>query len=589
MASKNIEAQLRHLPDNPGVYRFYDKEDIIIYIGKAKNLKKRVNSYFQNIDQHTAKTKLLVAKIYKVEYTIVPREHDALLLENALIKEHQPRYNINLKDDKTYPYLKITAERFPKIEFTRKYVDDGSEYFGPYTSIHRARILMELIRKIYTLRNCSLTLSAKNISLQKFKPCLEYHIGNCSAPCIGNESESDYLIKIEEIRDILNGKLSQLKDYLEADIKEYVSELAFEKAELAKQKLIALQDYIQHSTVVNPGMGNFHVFGYEEEDTKAFIHYFYVYQGTIIRTKNYTVTKALDEEKSYILSYVILDMIGNDVFTPIIAPFEPLELENYPIHIPKITEKKKLLDLAQKNAKQSLLNFQDKPTGKYLEVLEQAKKDLRLQDIPYHIECFDNSNFQGDSAVSACVVFRNGKPSKKDYRHYNVKTVQGPDDFATMREVVYRRYKRMLDEQATLPQLIIIDGGKGQLSSAVEVLRELEIYGKVQIISIAKKLEEIYYPEDKFPLHISKKSYTLKLIQQLRDEAHRFGISFHRKKRDKKTLRTSLTDIEGIGEVLSARLLKHFGSVQSIKQAEEGQLAEIVGAKKAHMIKLALK
>ncbi len=589
MSSKNIEEQLRQLPDNSGVYRFFDKENNLLYIGKAKNLKKRVVSYFQKTDQHTAKTKLLAAKIFRIEYTIVPREHDALLLENALIKEHQPKYNINLKDDKTYPYLKITSDRFPKIVFTRKYIDDGSEYFGPYTSIHRARILMELIRKIYTLRNCNLVLSPTNIARHKFKPCLEYHIGNCAAPCIGLETEHQYLLKIEAIREILKGKLSQLRAFLEADIANLASELAFEKAELAKQKLLALEDYIQYSTIVNPGMGNFHVFGYAEDERKAFVNYFYVYQGTIIRTKNTTVTKALDEDKSYILAYVILEMIGNDIHTPIIIPFESMELDNYPIHIPKIAEKKKLLDLAQKNAKQSLLNFQDKPTGKYLEVLEQAKKDLRLQDIPYHIECFDNSNFQGDSAVSACVVFRNGKPSNRDYRHFNVKSVVGSDDFATMREVVYRRYRRMLEEQVALPQLIVIDGGKGQLSSAVEVLKELDIYGKVQIISIAKKLEEIYYPEDSIPLHISKKSPTLKLLQHLRDEAHRFGITFHRKKRDKKSLHTSLTDIDGIGEALSQRLLQHFGSVKALKSAEESEIALVVGIKKAQIIKTALK
>ena len=584
MLSKNIEDQLRNMPDNPGVYRYYDADNTIIYIGKAKNLKKRVSSYFQKVEQHTAKTRVLVSKIHRIEYTIVPREHDALLLENALIKEHQPRYNISLKDDKTYPYIKITAERFPKIVFTRKYIEDGSEYFGPYTSVHSARILLELIRKIYALRNCNLLLTEKNIASRKYKPCLEYHIGNCMAPCIGAESEIQYNHKIDAIREILKGKLSRMRDLLEKEMTQYVSIMAFEKAELVKQKLIALQEYIQHSTIVNPGMGNFHVFGLSEGDKKAFVNYFFVYQGTIIRTKSTTITKALDEDKSYILAYMILEMIGNDIHTPIIAPIIPNEVDNLPISVPKIAEKKKLLDLAQKNAHQALLNYQDKPTGKYLEVLEQAKKDLRLKDIPYHIECFDNSNFQGDNAVSACVVFRNAKPSKKDYRHFNVKTVVGPDDFATMREVVYRRYNRLIREGLPLPQLIVIDGGKGQLSSAIEALQELEIYGKVQVISIAKKLEEIYYPGDSLPLHISKKSHTLKLLQQLRDEAHRFGITFHRKQRDKHTLRTSLTDIEGIGEKLSQKLLLHFGSVKAIKTAELQDIASIIGSKKAEIL-----
>lgn len=584
MLSKNIEDQLRNMPDNPGVYRYYDADNTIIYIGKAKNLKKRVSSYFQKVEQHTAKTRVLVSKIHRIEYTIVPREHDALLLENALIKEHQPRYNISLKDDKTYPYIKITAERFPKIVFTRKYIEDGSEYFGPYTSVHSARILLELIRKIYALRNCNLLLTEKNITSRKFKPCLEYHIGNCMAPCIGAESEIQYNHKINAIREILKGKLSKMRDLLEEEMSHYVSIMEFEKAELVKQKLIALQEYIQHSTIVNPGMGNFHVFGLAEVDKKAFVNYFFVYQGTIIRTKSTTITKALDEDKSYILAYMILEMIGNDIHTPIIAPVIPEEVDNLPISVPKIAEKKKLLDLAQKNALQALLNYQDKPTGRYLEVLEQAKKDLRLKDIPYHIECFDNSNFQGDSAVSACVVFRNAKPSKKDYRHFNVKTVVGPDDFATMREVVFRRYNRLISEGLPLPQLIVIDGGKGQLSSAIEALQALDIYGKVQVISIAKKLEEIYYPGDSLPLHISKKSHTLKLLQQLRDEAHRFGITFHRKQRDKRTLRTALTDIEGIGEKLAQKLLLHFGSVKAIKTAELQDIASIIGSKKAEIL-----
>jgi excinuclease ABC subunit C len=581
---QSIAHQLKLIPENPGVYRYYDSEGLLLYIGKAKNLKKRVSSYFVKLDGQSAKTKTLVAKIANIEYTIVDNERDALLLENALIKEHQPKYNIDLKDDKSYPFIKITTDRFPKIYITRKFENDGASYFGPYTTSNQAYNLLDTIKKIFPIRNCNLNLSEKNLAKNKFKPCLEYHIGNCKAPCAQLQTESEYQKNIDIITEIVNGKLLQIKQFLRNEIELLAQQLEFEKAEIVKNKLITLNNYIQYSTIVNPGLGNFHVFGYIEHENKAFINYLYVYEGTIIKTKSTTITKIFDESKEYILAYCILDNITNDAKASILVPFIPDEVLHLNITIPKIGDKKKILELSQKNAKQSLLHYQKQPNGRFLEVLEIMKKDLHLTELPYHIECFDNSNIQGKFPVSACVVFKNGKPSKRDYRHFNVKTVEGPDDFATMKEIVYRRYKRMIEENQSLPQLIIIDGGKGQLSAAVESLKDLNIYGQTQIISIAKRLEELYYPEDSMPMYINKKSPTLKIIQQLRDEAHRFGITFHRQKRSKGTIKTELSNIDGIGEKIASKLLIQFKSVKNVKIATIEELSLVIGNHKANII-----
>ena len=575
---------LKNLPDNPGVYRYYDKEGKILYVGKAKNLKKRVNSYF-NKNTHPARTQLLVNRIVHIEYSIVSTEKDALLLENALIKDLQPRFNVMLKDDKTFPYIKIVSEPFPKIYFTRNFTEDGSEYFGPYTSIHHVRSLLETIKKMYPIRSCSLALTSENIRKKKFKVCLEYHIGNCLGPCIGLQTKEQYDHNILEIRNILKGKLSTIRQVLKEQMEAYAANLEFEEAEVIRIRLQSLKEYISVSTVSNPNLGNFHVFGFVEDEKNGFINYLYVYEGTVIKTKSITLRKNLDESKEDLLLYAVIDTIGRlaEKGEEILLPFQ-IEQPGKDFHfmVPKIGDKRKLVELAQKNA------FLQQHKGKAKQkqdrnerILELMQGELRLKELPYHIECFDNSNFQGTDAVSACVVFKNAKPSKKDYRHFHVKTVTGANDFDTMKEVVYRRYKRLLDENQPLPQLIVIDGGKGQLGAALESLRALHIEDKLQVISIAKRLEELYYPNDPYPLLLSKKSETLRVIQQLRDEAHRFGITFHRKKRDKHTLKTELTEIDGIGENLALKLLSAFGSVKEIEKASLEELEAIIGSARA--------
>lgn len=582
----DLSSILKNLPKDPGVYRYYDKEGKLLYIGKAKNLKNRVNSYFVNKD-HSHRIQLMVNKIHNIEYSVVATENDALLLENALIKEFQPKYNINLRDDKTYPYIKIVNEAFPRIYFTRKYVQDGAEYFGPYTSVHSVRSIFELIRKLYKIRSCTLPLSEKHIAAKKFKACLEYSIGNCQAPCIGLQSKASYDHNIEQIRKILKGRLQELRALLRKEMQEHADALEFEKAEEARLKLESLKDYIAGSTIVNPGLGNFHVFGFVEEDQKAHINYLCVYEGTIIKTKAITLQKNLDETKEELMQFAITDTLGRtEEISEVLLPF-PVELGQELIHIsvPKIGDKKRLVDLAQRNALAQLQKGKERHKPDPAErILETMKAELRLSVLPRHIECFDNSNFQGTNPVAACVVFRNAKPSKKDYRHFKVKTVLGANDFDTMKEIVYRRYFRMLEEGQALPDLIVIDGGKGQLHAAMESLDALQLLNKVQVISIAKRLEEIYYPNDPYPLHISKRSETLKVIQHIRNEAHRFGITFHRSQRTKNTLKTELNEISGIGQKLADKLLQHFGSVKSIHQASLKELEEVIGKSKASLV-----
>lgn len=586
MSVHHLKDIIKNLPKQPGVYRYYDKDGKLLYIGKAKNLKNRVTSYFINKD-HSFRIQLMVRKIFNIEYSIVSTERDALLLENALIKELQPKYNISLKDDKSYPYIKIVNEPFPRIYFTRKYENDGAEYFGPYTSVNHVRAILELIKKLYPIRSCSLPLNEKNIQAKKFKVCLEYHIGNCLAPCVGFQSKENYDNNIEQIRKIVKGRLQELRGVLKQQMQEFADKLEFENAEIIKIKLQSLKDYVTDSTVVNPGLGNFHVFGFTEDEKKAYINYMYVYEGTIIKTKSITLQKQLDETKEELMQFAVTDTLGKTTEkSSVLLPFEvKSEHEFIDISVPKIGDKKHIVELAQRNALFQKQKGKEKTKPDNTErILQLMKEELKLRELPVHIECFDNSNFQGTNAVSACVVFKNTKPSKKDYRHFNVKTVIGANDFDTMKEIVYRRYHRMIVEQQPLPNLIVIDGGKGQLSAAMESIYNLKLEHQVQVISIAKRLEEIYHPNDSYPLHISRKSETLKVIQQIRNEAHRFGITFHRNKRDKNTLKTELSEIKGIGETMANKLLQEFKSVKNIAQQSQEDLEKVIGKAKAKLV-----
>ena len=585
-AEHPLRTFILNLPDLPGVYKYKDKNDVIIYVGKAKNLKKRVSSYFTK-DDHPAKTKLLVKQIQRIEYTIVNTEKDALLLENSLIKQLQPKFNINLKDDKTYPYIKIFNERFPRVIFTRNKIDDGSEYFGPYTSVFNVRYIYNLLKEMYPIRTCSYNLSKENISKKKFKVCLEYHLGNCLGPCEALQTEEDYNRNIEQIRNILKGKTRVVKDILREEIEIYAQQLAFEKAADLKKKLDALNEYIENSIVSNLETEDAHIFGYVENETKAFINYLYIYDGNIVQTKSFFIQKNIEEDKEDILTMAIVEQIGllkNKAL--VLLPFDiSFSDESYQFFVPKIGEKKKLVELAQKNAfVQMQKTIAHTKTPKSERILELMKSELKLKSLPVHIECFDNSNFHGDYPVSACVVFKNAQPSKKDYRHFHVKTVVGPNDFDTMKEAVFRRYHRLLEGDADLPQLVVIDGGKGQLSAAMESLIKLNLENEIQLISIAKRLEEIYYPNDSIPLHLNVKSETLKVLQHIRDEAHRFGITFHRHIRDKGTLQTELTKINGIGEQSAQKLLAEIGSVEQIKSATLNQLEKVVGKRIAKKV-----
>lgn len=588
MSTFDHKRALADIPHKPGVYQYYDVEDKLIYIGKAKDLRNRVGSYFnQENNQFNGKTRVLVSKIRRISFTIVDTEIDAWLLENSLIKKHQPRYNIMLKDDKTYPWIIIKKERFPRVFWTRNMVKDGSTYFGPYASVGMMHTILDLIKETYTLRTCNLPLTPQNIDEGKFKVCLEYQIGNCKGPCQNYQTEADYNQNIEEIKDILNGKIGNVIKAVKQVVKTAADDLNFELAHSYQNKLTVLEKYQSKSTVVNSAITNIDVVSIASDERYAFVNYLKVMNGSIIQTQTIEIKKRLDESDEDLLTIAISEFRTkfNSTSKEIVVPFPlPLKDENIKLIVPKLGEKKKLLELSEKNVlffKREKLNQYEKlnPDLRTDRILTQMQKDLRLTQLPKHIECFDNSNFQGKYPVSAIVVFKDAKPSKKDYRHFNVKTVEGPNDFATMEEAVYRRYKRMLEEETTLPQLIIIDGGKGQLSSAVSSLKKLGIDKKVTVIGIAKRLEELYYPGDSFPLFLDKKSETLKIIQQLRDEAHRFGITFHRKKRDQGTLKTELEIIPGIGKTTADKLLVKFKSVKKIKEATEEELAEILNKK----------
>ncbi len=582
---------LRTLPDRPGVYQFYDQEGKLLYVGKAKNLKKRVSSYF-NREHFGGKLNMLVRKTAEIRHIVVGSEFDALLLENNMIKEHQPRYNVMLKDDKTYPWICIKNEPFPRVFPTRTIVKDGSLYFGPYASVKMMNTLLELIRQIYPLRTCSLKLTKQNIDAGKFSVCLEYHLGNCLGPCAGLQAEENYMAAFTGIREMIKGNFSGVLKELRARMESHAQAYEFEKAQAVKEKISLLERYQAKSTIVNPKLGEMDVFSIADGEEEAYVNYMKVANGAVIQAHTVELKKKLDESLEELLAYVVFDLrtrLASEA-REILVPFElDLELPGVILTVPKIGDKKHLLLLSEKNAKYYKLEKEKQldlvdPERKVNRIMATMMKDLRMKEPPVHIECFDNSNFQGDQAVSAMVCFRNGKPDKKEYRHFNVRTVAGPDDFATMEEVIMRRYKRLVEEAKPLPQLIVVDGGKGQLSAALKSLEELGLRGKITIIGIAKKLEEIYYPDDPLPMYIDKKSETLKILQRLRDEAHRFGITHHRKKREKATLKTELTEIRGIGEETAKKLLSDFKSVKNIKNAPVEELEKSVGKAKAGVV-----
>ncbi len=590
MTNSDFQELAPSLPSAPGIYKFVDIAGVILYVGKAKSLKNRLSSYFGDRKDRHPKTAALVRNADHIEFTLVETEQDALLLECTLIKKHQPRYNVMLKDAKSYPYICIKKEPFPRVFITRKVVRDGSTYFGPYASVQRVAVVMDIIKQLFPLRTCALHLDPALIRKGKFKVCLEYHIKNCAGPCAGHESRESYDEKIAGIKNLLKGNFGAVKTLLRNEMQDHAENLAFEKAQHIKDRLRILEDYQGKSTVVSTNISDVDVFSIATDDKMAYVNYLKVVNGAIIHTYTQEMTKNLNEDEKELLAYTILSLQEKfHSFTEeIIVPFPiPLPDDKIAITIPKIGDKKKLLDLSEKNVKYFLLQKQRDEANRTKKqtpaerILRTLQKDLHMEALPLHIECFDNSNLQGTHPVSSCVVFRNAKPSKRDYRHFNVKTVEGPDDFATMEEVVYRRYKRLLAEKKPLPQLVIIDGGKGQLSSAINSLQRLGIEGQMTVIGIAKRLEEIYFPGDSVPVYIDKKSESLKLIQQARNEAHRFGITFHRDQRSRKFLRNELLDIPGIGETTAEKLLKHFGSVKKVKATTPEALAGIVGKRVA--------
>ena len=590
MSQIPIDVQLSALPGGPGVYQFYDKDDKILYVGKAKNLKKRVSSYF-NKNHEYGKTRVLVKKIRRIKHIVVPTESDALLLENNLIKEYKPRYNVLLKDDKSYPWLCLKNERFPRLFPTRRVIKDGSEYYGPYTSMKTVRTLLDLIKSVYPLRTCNYDLSQEKISGGKYKVCLEYHLGNCKGPCEGFQSSEEYDRQIADIKEIIKGNFKSSLHYFKGQMKSLAEQMRYEEAQRIKDKINVLESYQVKSTIVNPKISNVDVFTIVSDNAMAYVNFLQLSHGSIIRSHTMEIKKKLDESDEELLQLAIVEIRQrfNSQSKELYLPFH-VELDaSLSVSVPKLGDKKRLLELSERNAKffrqerfnQIKIIDPDRHTNR---IMAQMKKDLRLPVEPRHIECFDNSNIQGTNPVAACVVFKDGKPSKKDYRHFNIKTVTGPDDFASMEEVVFRRYKRLLDEDEPLPQLIIIDGGKGQLSSALKSLDVLGLRGRIAIVGIAKRLEEIYFPGDSIPLYLDKKSESLKIIQHLRNEAHRFGITFHRNKRSKSAINSELENIEGVGEKTARDLLKKFKSVKRIKEASLDHLAQVVGPSKAKKI-----
>lgn len=564
----------------------------MIYVGKAKNLKKRVSSYFNKDTSLGGKVRVMVSKISDLKWIVVKTEYDALLLENNLIKEYKPRYNVMLKDDKTYPWIVIKNEPFPRVHPTRNVVQDGSEYFGPYASAKTMHTLLDLIRQLYPRRTCSLNLTEKNIKAGKFKVCLEYHIGNCLAPCVGKQTVADYMLSIKHIREIIKGNISEVRTQLNTKMKEYAADFQFEKAQLIKSKIEILEKYQSKSTIVNPDIDNVDVYTLAQDEQAAYVNFLKVVNGAIVQSHTIEIKKKLDETPEELMSVAIGDLYIRFASgaKEIIVPFKPgFEIPGVTFTIPQRGDKKQLLELSERNAKYYMIDkLRQKelvdPERRTSRILETIKKDLRLKSLPLHMECFDNSNTQGTYPVAAMVVFRNAKPEKKDYRHFNIKTVEGPNDFASMEEVIYRRYHRMLEEEKELPQLVIIDGGKGQLSSAMASIEKLGLDNRIQLIGIAKRLEELYFPGDPMPLHLDKKSETLRVIQQMRDEAHRFGITHHRKRREKGTIKTVLNEIEGIGPATAELLLRGLKSVKKIKESSLEELTGVVGKSRALLV-----
>jgi excinuclease ABC subunit C len=589
--NSNLELQLKTLPSEPGVYRYYDKNGQLLYVGKAKNLKKRVLSYF-NKNQNGYRTRIMVSKIVRLETTVVNSEYDALLLENNLIKEHQPFYNVMLKDDKTYPWICIKNENFPRVFLTRTIIKDGSEYYGPYAKVRPAKILLETIKNLYKIRSCSLDLAPQKIEDGKYKVCLEYHIKNCKGPCEGLESLESYDEKIDAIRGIIKGDFRKARKYLEDEMFRFAANLEFEAAQNVKERLDILEDYQARNTVVNPNIDDVDVFGMTSDETAAYVNFFKIRNGNIVQSFTTEIKKMLEETDEEILEEALIEIRQKfaSESKEILLPFHlNIEIPNIKLIVPKVGDKKRIVELSEKNAKEYRLEKLKQvqivdPERHTNRIMAEMQKLLRMPVEPRHIEGFDNSNIQGSNPVSACVVFKDGKPSKSDYRIFHVKTVEGPNDFATMEEVIYRRYKRMLDEGENLPQLILIDGGKGQLSSAVKSLKLLGLYGKITIVGIAKRLEEIFFPEDPIPLYLDKKSETLKILQRVRDEAHRFGVKHHRTRRTNNTIKSELEEIPGVGEKTIELLLKKLKSVKRVKEANLETLEEILGKQKGKIV-----
>jgi excinuclease ABC subunit C len=593
MTTEDYKKLSDSIPKDPGVYRFYDKEETILYVGKAKNLKNRLSSYFGNKKHQAHKTRTMVKNADHIDYTIVQTETDALLLEATMIKKYQPRYNVMLKDGKTYSYICIKKERFPRVSATRQVIKDGSIYFGPYTSKYNTNIILDLIKKLFQLRTCTLNLNENAIDAGKYKVCLEYHIKNCKGPCENLESEKEYNQKIEQVKNILRGNFKPVKDYLKSEMEHYAELMKFEEAQLLKDKFQVFVNYQSKSTVVHTSIKDLDAFSIASDEKHAYINYLKIINGAIINSDTVEIEKKLDEEDREILEFAIpairekFNSIAPEIAVPIEIDFVDPEVL---ITIPKRGDKRHVIELSEKNVKYFLFQKKREALNKIKRqtpaerILKTLQSDLQMDKIPFHIECFDNSNIQGTNPVASCVVFKNAKPSKRDYRKFNIKTVIGPDDFASMEEVVGRRYRRLVAEGESLPDLIIIDGGKGQLSSTVKILKELEILDKVTVIGIAKKLEEIFFPDDPIPLYINKKSESLVLIQQARNEAHRFAITFHRNQRSKNALGTELTNIEGIGIKTSEKLLKKYKSVSRIKELAKTELADIVGNSAANKI-----
>ncbi len=586
----NLSVQIKSLPSLPGVYQYYDIDGKILYVGKAKNLRKRVASYFTK-KYENGKTRVLVKKITSIKHIVVETESDALLLENNLIKKYQPRYNVLLKDDKTYPWICIKKEPFSRVFLTRKLIKDGSVYFGPFTSVRTSRALLSLIKELYPLRTCNYKLSPENIENKKYKICLEYHIKNCKGACEGKQSEQDYKGDIAEIKNILKGNFKSALQKFETLMHDFASRSEFEEAQKIKEKLDSLVNYQAKSTIINPKITDVDVFSIISDETVAYINYMKISNGAIIQSNNIEIKKKLDEEDKMLLELAIIEIrqrfqsLTKEIYVPFVVEVG----DEIKVTVPKLGDKKRIVDLSIRNAKfyrheqfkQIQIIDPDRHANR---IMKQMQKDLRLNEEPRHIECFDNSNIQGTHPVAACVVFKNGKPSKKDYRHFNIKTVVGPDDYASMEEVIHRRYKRLLDEGQSLPQLIVIDGGKGQLSSSIKSLEVLGLRGKIAIIGIAKRLEEIYYPGDSIPMYLDKKSETLKIIQQLRNEAHRFGINHHRNKRSKSAIQSELSKIDGIGEKTILKLLKKYKSVKRIKELSLDDLEKFINKDKANKV-----